>query len=57
MRSTRKELNVDFIGDQQPLTAAETAAISKYLQSKKKQRQAKRTKSDLKKSKTSTISD
>jgi len=37
MRSAKKELNVDFIGGQEPLTAAEAAAISNYLQAKKKQ--------------------
>lgn len=35
MRSAKKELNVDFIGGQEPLTAAEAAAISNYLQTKK----------------------
>lgn len=40
MKQKTKDLNVDFIGGQGPLTPAEEKALSAYFQSKKTERKA-----------------
>lgn len=35
MKTTRKELEIDFIGGQEPLTAQEEKSLSEYFKNKK----------------------
>lgn len=35
MKTTRKELEIDFIGGQEPLTAQEEKSLSEYFKKKK----------------------
>ncbi|GEM_PF-680006 len=35
MRTKRKELNVDFIGSQEPLTSSEEKSLSEFFKKKK----------------------
>lgn len=56
MRTRKKELDVDFIGGQDPLTSAEEKALSEFF-SRKKEREKKKTlrkRSETKKVKTVT---
>jgi hypothetical protein len=48
MKKHTRELNVDVIGGQRTLTKEEELAITKYLQSKKTKKKAKKTPSNLK---------
>ena len=47
MKKQTRELNVDVIGGQRTLTKEEELAITKYLQSKKTKKKAKKTPSNL----------
>ncbi len=38
MKNTRKELEIDFIGGQEPLTDLEEKALSEYFKKKKNER-------------------
>jgi hypothetical protein len=46
MKKQKRELNVDVIGGQRTLTKEEELAITKYLQSKKTKKKAKKTASN-----------
>ena len=51
MKNKHKELNVDFIGGQEPITREEELAISAFIQAGKKKRQPQA----IRKTKTKTL--
>lgn len=47
MKRNKNELDVDFIGGQEPLTKEEELSISEFIQSKKPKGKVQKTKSNL----------